>query len=425
MSAPIANRDGPVLIMAGGTGGHIFPGLAVADELVARKIPVVWFGAVGGLETQLVPRHGLRLETLPIGGLRGKGLVTKLVMPFRLAHGVVTARALLRQHAPRSAISMGGYAAAPGGIAAHLAKVPLIVHEQNRIAGMTNRLLAARAQRVLTGFADVFPRGEWVGNPVRASIAAIAPPAQRYAGREGPLRLLVLGGSQGAQSLNAALPEVLRRRGARLAVAVRHQCGTRHFDKARTAYMNAGIEADSRGRIPVDKDYRTKTPNIFAVGDVIGFPSLASVSMEQGRIAVARAFNDNSAHSDPTYYPYGIYTIPEISFIGKTEEQLTDEDVPYEVGVAYYREIARGQIRGDTTGRLKIVFHRETRHLLGVHIIGEGASELLHIGQAVMALGGRLDYFIDTVFNYPTLAEAYKTAAFNGINRLGRIADGD
>jgi NAD(P) transhydrogenase len=186
---------------------------------------------------------------------------------------------------------------------------------------------------------------------------------------------------------------------------------------------NAGIEADSRGRIPVDKDYRTKTPNIFAVGDVIGFPSLASVSMEQGRIAVARAFNDTSAHSDPTYYPYGIYTIPEISFIGKTEEQLTDEDVPYEVGVAYYREIARGQIRGDTTGRLKIVFHRETRHLLGVHIIGEGASELLHIGQAVMALGGTLDYFVDTVFNYPTLAEAYKTAAYNGINRLGRGPD--
>ncbi len=188
---------------------------------------------------------------------------------------------------------------------------------------------------------------------------------------------------------------------------------------------NAGIEADARGRIPVDKDYRTKTPHIFAVGDVIGFPSLASVSMEQGRIAAARAFNDNAVQSNPSYYPYGIYTIPEISFIGKTEEQLTDEDVPYEVGVAYYREIARGQIRGDTTGRLKIIFHRETRHLLGVHIIGEGASELLHIGQAVMALGGTLDYFIDTVFNYPTLAEAYKTAAYNGINRLGRFGDGD
>jgi NAD(P) transhydrogenase len=186
----------------------------------------------------------------------------------------------------------------------------------------------------------------------------------------------------------------------------------------------AGIESDARGRITVDKDYRTVTPNIFAVGDVIGFPSLASVSMEQGRIAVARAFNDNAVHSNPSFYPYGIYTIPEISFIGKTEEQLTDEDVPYEVGVAYYREIARGQIRGDTTGRLKIIFHRETRHLLGVHIIGEGASELLHIGQAVMTLGGTLDYFIDTVFNYPTLAEAYKTAAYNGINRLGRFGDG-
>ncbi|MDQ1470352.1 MAG: transhydrogenase [Bryobacterales bacterium] len=179
----------------------------------------------------------------------------------------------------------------------------------------------------------------------------------------------------------------------------------------------AGIEADSRGRIPVDADFRTKQPNIFAVGDVIGFPSLASVSMEQGRIAAGRAFGI-PLHSNPENYPYGIYTIPEISFIGKTEEQLTDEDVPYEVGVAYYREIARGQIRGDTTGRLKLIFHRETKLLLGVHIIGEGASELLHIGQAVLILGGTVEYFVDTVFNYPTLAECYKAAAFNGLNKL-------
>jgi NAD(P) transhydrogenase len=185
----------------------------------------------------------------------------------------------------------------------------------------------------------------------------------------------------------------------------------------------AGIEADARGRIPVDADFRTRTPNIFAVGDLIGFPSLASVSMEQGRIAAARAFGDHSLTSNPSHYPYGIYTIPEISFIGKTEEQLTDEDVPYEVGMSYYREIARGQIRGDATGRLKILFHRESRLLLGVHIIGEGATELLHIGQAVMSLGGTLNYFIDTVFNYPTLAECYKAAAFNGINRLTRFKD--
>jgi NAD(P) transhydrogenase len=182
----------------------------------------------------------------------------------------------------------------------------------------------------------------------------------------------------------------------------------------------AGLEGDNRGRIPVDEHYQTKVEHIFAVGDVVGFPSLASVSMEQGRIAAARAFNDQKTTSNPSFYPYGIYTIPEISFIGKTEEQLTDEDVPYEVGMAYYRETARGQIRGDTTGRLKLLFHRDTRKVLGVHIIGEGASELVHIGQAVMTLDGTVDYFVETVFNYPTLAECYKAAAFNGLGRLNR-----
>ena len=182
----------------------------------------------------------------------------------------------------------------------------------------------------------------------------------------------------------------------------------------------AGLDADARGRIAVDAEYRTRVSNIFAAGDVIGFPSLASVSMEQGRIAAGAAFGVKIP-SNPATYPYGIYTIPEISFIGKTEERLTDEDVPYEVGVAYYRETARGQIRGDTTGRLKLIFHRETRELLGVHIIGEGAAELVHIGQAVLVLKGTIDYFVETVFNYPTLAECYKQAAFNGINKLHRL----
>src|SRR5256714_7229836 len=185
----------------------------------------------------------------------------------------------------------------------------------------------------------------------------------------------------------------------------------------------AGLEADNRGRIAVDAEYRTKQPHIYAVGDVIGFPSLASVSMEQGRMAVVRAFGAHM-HTEPGSYPYGIYTIPEISFVGKTEEQLTDEDVPYETGVAYYREIARGQIRGDTTGRLKLIFHRETREILGVHIIGEGATEILHIGQAVLVLKGTMDYFVNTVFNYPTLAECYKAAAFNGLNKLSRFGPG-
>jgi NAD(P) transhydrogenase len=180
----------------------------------------------------------------------------------------------------------------------------------------------------------------------------------------------------------------------------------------------AGLEADSRGRIAVDEHFQTKVAHIYAAGDVVGFPSLASVSMEQGRIAAERAFGDSKAAAHPGAYPYGLYTIPEISFLGKTEEELTAADEPYEVGMAYYRETARGQILGDLTGRLKILFHPETRLLLGIHIIGEDATELIHIGQAVMGLGGTIDYFIDAVFNYPTLAECYKVAAFNGLGRL-------
>jgi NAD(P) transhydrogenase len=180
----------------------------------------------------------------------------------------------------------------------------------------------------------------------------------------------------------------------------------------------AGLRADDRGRLDVNEHYQTPVPHIYAVGDVIGFPSLASTSMEQGRLAACHAFGV-ATHSMPELFPYGIFTVPGMSMVGKTEEQLTLEGVPYEVGRAQYREIARGQILGDRTGLLKLIFHRETRLLLGVHIIGAEAAELVHIGQAVLALGGKVDYFVDTVFNYPTLAECYKTAAFDGINRLG------
>ena len=181
-----------------------------------------------------------------------------------------------------------------------------------------------------------------------------------------------------------------------------------------------GIEADKRGAIKVDAHYQTTVPHIYAAGDVIGFPALASTSMEQGRLAVCHAFSV-PAKSVPELFPYGIYSVPEISMVGKTEEELTQAGIAYEIGKARYKEIARGQIVGDVTGLLKLIFHSETHKLLGVHIIGEGASELLHIGQAVMALGGTLDYFVDTVFNYPTLAECYKVAAFNGLNRVSKF----
>lgn len=180
----------------------------------------------------------------------------------------------------------------------------------------------------------------------------------------------------------------------------------------------AGLSADPRGRLGVNAVYQTEVPHIYAVGDLIGFPSLASTSMEQGRLAACHAFGV-PANSVPALFPYGIYTIPEISTVGRNEEELTEQGIAYEIGKAQYREIARGQIMGDSTGLLKLIFHAETRALLGVHIIGEGASELIHIGQAVLAFGGPIDYFVNTVFNYPTLAECYKTAAFDGINRLG------
>lgn len=179
-----------------------------------------------------------------------------------------------------------------------------------------------------------------------------------------------------------------------------------------------GLSADGRGRLSVNGQYQTPVPNIYAVGDVIGFPSLASTSMEQGRVAACHAFGVQTT-SFTELFPYGIYTIPEISTCGPNEEELTAQGIPYEVGKAQYKEIARGQILGDSTGLLKLIFHLDTRQLLSVHIIGEGASELVHIGQTVMAFGGKIDYFINTVFNYPTLAECYKTAAFDGINRLG------
>lgn len=181
-----------------------------------------------------------------------------------------------------------------------------------------------------------------------------------------------------------------------------------------------GIETDKTGLIKVNQYYQTAIPHIYAVGDVIGFPALASTSMEQGRLASCHAFNVAQS-TLPKVMPYGIYTIPEISTVGKSEEELSREAVPYEVGRAFYKEIARGQIFGDLEGLLKLIFHRDTLQLLGVHIIGEGATELIHIGQAVLTYGGTVDFFVHNVFNYPTLAECYRTAALDGINRLGKL----
>lgn len=178
-----------------------------------------------------------------------------------------------------------------------------------------------------------------------------------------------------------------------------------------------GLQTDSRGKIKVNEDYQTDVPHIYAAGDVIGFPALASTSMEQGRLASCRMFGAPSQHM-PELFPYGIYTIPEISMVGQTEEKLTASKVPYEVGISKYAELAKSMMLGDETGMLKLLFDRNTGKLLGVHIIGQRATEIVHIGQAVLAHGGSIEYFRDTVFNYPTLAEAYKVAALDGLNKL-------
>jgi NAD(P) transhydrogenase len=183
------------------------------------------------------------------------------------------------------------------------------------------------------------------------------------------------------------------------------------------ALENAGLAADDRGRIAVDAQFRTSVSHIFAAGDIIGYPSLAATSSEQGRLAACHALGVAAAPM-ADHFPIGIYSVPEISMVGSTEQTLTKGKVPYEVGIARYREIARGQILGDDSGLLKMLFHRRDGRLLGVHIIGTGATELLHIGQAVLGLGGGLDYFLSTVFNYPTLAECYKVSALNAANKL-------
>ena len=179
----------------------------------------------------------------------------------------------------------------------------------------------------------------------------------------------------------------------------------------------AGLSADDRGRLQVDDAFRTKTPHIFAAGDVIGYPSLAATSSEQGRLAACQAFGIE-ARPMARHFPIGIYAIPEISMVGPPEHELTAARVPYETGVARYREIARGQILGDGSGFFKMLFHRQDRRLLAVHCLGTGATELVHVGQAVLGLGGGLDYFLETVFNYPTLAECYKVAALDASNKL-------
>jgi UDP-N-acetylglucosamine--N-acetylmuramyl-(pentapeptide) pyrophosphoryl-undecaprenol N-acetylglucosamine transferase len=243
MKRPVA------LIMAGGTGGHVFPALATARVLQQRGFDIVWLGTRRGIESRLVPAEGIPVEWLNVSGLRGKGAAALIAAPFRLLAALSQAIKAIRRHRPRVVLGAGGFASGPGGLAAWLLRRPLVVHEQNAVAGLTNRVLARLATRVLEGFPESFGPGvgaELVGNPVRPEISAVAPPERRYAGREGPSRLFVFGGSQGAARLNAVVPAALAEMPETLRPEVLHQTGQHGLEDTIAAYRNRGLTADVR-----------------------------------------------------------------------------------------------------------------------------------------------------------------------------------
>lgn len=236
-----------ILIMAGGTGGHVFPALAVAEVLAKQGVDVAWMGTARGIESRLVPEAGYPLNNISVNGLRGNGVLGWLMAPFKLLKAVWEAKQVIDRFKPDVVLGLGGFASGPGGVAAWLSKVPLVIHEQNAIPGLTNRLLSRVSERVLQGFPDSFNApivAEWVGNPVRQDIAELPEPEQRYSQRDGKANVLVLGGSLGARSLNTVLPEALALLPAEMRPVIKHQCGVRHVDECQNAYKTAEIKAE-------------------------------------------------------------------------------------------------------------------------------------------------------------------------------------
>ncbi|WEN41228.1 UDP-N-acetylglucosamine--N-acetylmuramyl-(pentapeptide) pyrophosphoryl-undecaprenol N-acetylglucosamine transferase [Thauera sp. GDN1] len=235
-----------LMVMAGGTGGHIFPGIAVAEELRAQGWRIVWMGNPDGMEARIVPQRGYETAWVRFGALRGKGLVRKLLLPVNLLSGFWQALRALRRIRPDVVLGMGGYITFPGGMMAALLGRPLVLHEQNSVAGLANRVLARVADRVLSGFPEVLEKAEWLGNPVRADITAVLPPAERYPGRSGPLRVLVVGGSLGAAVLNETVPQALARLAPEARPIVVHQAGERQIEGLRAAYARVQVEGELR-----------------------------------------------------------------------------------------------------------------------------------------------------------------------------------
>ncbi len=298
----------PVLIMAGGTGGHVYPALAVARALERAACPVVWLGTRSGLEARVVPAAGIDMEWLTIRGLRGNGVIGWLLAPFRLARALAEALAVVRRRNPAAVLGMGGFASGPGGIAAWLARRPLLIHEQNAVAGLTNRLLARFARVVLCAFPGSFlanVRAELVGNPVRETIARIAPPAERFAARTGPLRVLVLGGSLGAASLNDNVPATLARLAETVPLVVRHQCGRGRAGTVTEAYRQSGIDAEASDYIEAMDEAYAWADAAICRGGALTLAELAAAGLGAVIVPYPHAVDDHQTANAAEYVAAG------------------------------------------------------------------------------------------------------------------------
>ena len=286
-----------ILIMAGGTGGHIFPALAVAEKLREQGWKITWLGAPGGMEAELVPRHGYEMVAVRFSGLRGKGMLRKLLLPLNLMIALWQSAAALLRYRPDVVLGMGGYITFPGGLMAALLRCPLLIHEQNSIAGLSNRVLAHLADRVMTGFPDVLPRGIWCGNPVRSTIADLASPEKRYAEREGALSLLVVGGSLGAQALNEAVPQAIALLPVDARPRVLHQTGRAHHAAVVALYELLGVKAEIRPFIDDMAESYANADLVICRSGALTVAELAAAGVASLLIPFPFAVDDHQTHN--------------------------------------------------------------------------------------------------------------------------------
>jgi UDP-N-acetylglucosamine--N-acetylmuramyl-(pentapeptide) pyrophosphoryl-undecaprenol N-acetylglucosamine transferase len=320
----------PILIMAGGTGGHVFPALALARLLRAKSFEVVWLGTQRGLEARVVPAERIQIEWLSVGGLRGKGFMTLLAAPFRLALALTQALRVMWRHRPLVVVGLGGFVTGPGGVAAWLTRRPLLIHEQNAVAGFTNRCLSHIAREVLEAFPGSFGRGvraRAIGNPVRQDISAIAPPASRFADRTGAIRILVIGGSQGATRLNAVVPFALARLKQAAAeippIDVRHQAGERWIDAGRQSYASAGVRADVRPFIEDMAEAYSWADLVICRSGALTVSELAAAGVGAILVPFPAAVDDHQTHNAQYLVSEGAAVL--IADRDLTAERLSDE----------------------------------------------------------------------------------------------------